>query len=1146
MSVRFIIGRAGSGKTRFCFDAIIDQCRQDPLGPAIFWILPKQATFLAQRQLACESGLPAICRASVFSFNQLSDLIAQHCGGIAIPEINPAGRQMILGRLLRKHQPELRFFRSVARQPGLAAELDSAFAELERYGRSADELLAAWDRPDAKANPLSAKFHDLRLLYGAYLKYLGQDRLDQHRRLNQVLDCIADWPALRDASIYVDGFFEFSQPERLMLAALARGCSSMAITLLMDPASPALRDPRHRPDPMSPFHRTQQTALRLMATFTDQAVPIEAPLLLNKPQQAAVAALRTLESRFFGRGAAASDDDSAIHLIEAPTRRDEIDAVARHIRTLLGEGIRLREIAVLARDLSPYADLINASFAEHEIPCFIDRRRRASHHPLIRFTRLLPTLARGQWPSETIIALLKTRLLPVSAEAADELENYVLEHGVHGKAWIGDAAWSFRRDLTRRDENQSPAELTAIARIDAARRAAVAPLIDLSNLFASPQPLPARQLVQAIRDVFTKARLQQTVARWIAQAEANQALEEAATHEQIWNELIALLDQMAELLDDEPLSPREFAEVLETGLEQFELAIAPPTLDQVLVSSVDRTRTAEIKACILIGWHDGGFPRRPGTGTILADSDREEMSLGGTAERLLLDERLWAYFAITRSTDRLCITRPCSDETGKALAPSVYWARVRELFPDVELTSINRSCEEDCIATPTQLTTALMRWARTPPAEIATDEPWPALYQHVATSPQFDALRRFAWPALRYQNDARLSPAIARQLFTSPLETSIRRIESFAACPFQHFAAHGLALRERGDADLHGGDLSGLYHNVLRSVVDHLIRSGHDWSEPSPRTAGLVEEQTFLLGQRLRNEIMLSSARNRYLLSRAQRTLKQVVATLEASIARGHFRPAKVEQRYGESSPLQTLWLETPEGNRVGISGRIDRIDLLPSGHGQSAAAIDYRSTATPVEFDRVYHGLSLQLLTALLVLQASGQRLVGRPISPAAALYVQLKRQLEDVAHPSEALDPGHPDFDLPVKERGIFDERYLHDLDKKVSPGESSAVIQLKINKDGSISKSPKPDAAPPDAFAALLELVRWRIGETVDRLLGGDIRITPFRLREKSPCADCGFLSVCRFDTRTNRYRMLEPVDRPRVFELALSQCKPEEQP
>ena len=40
MPVTNIIGRAGSGKTRYCFDAIVNAIRQDPLGPPIIGCCP--------------------------------------------------------------------------------------------------------------------------------------------------------------------------------------------------------------------------------------------------------------------------------------------------------------------------------------------------------------------------------------------------------------------------------------------------------------------------------------------------------------------------------------------------------------------------------------------------------------------------------------------------------------------------------------------------------------------------------------------------------------------------------------------------------------------------------------------------------------------------------------------------------------------------------------------------------------------------------------------------------------------------------------------------------------------------------------------------------------------------------------------------
>src|SRR4051812_4850926 len=183
MGVRFIIGRAGTGKTRHCFDAIVSAMRAAPLArEAIYWILPKQATFMAERDLTMLSGLGAFCRARVLSFELLGEEVLASCGGAAVPEVSALGRQMLIGHLLRSRQNDLKFFRGVARQPGLAARLDATFAEFERCGQdpSAVAQVVAELHPDADVEQrlLADKLGDFHLLYKAYRDALGNERVD--------------------------------------------------------------------------------------------------------------------------------------------------------------------------------------------------------------------------------------------------------------------------------------------------------------------------------------------------------------------------------------------------------------------------------------------------------------------------------------------------------------------------------------------------------------------------------------------------------------------------------------------------------------------------------------------------------------------------------------------------------------------------------------------------------------------------------------------------------------------------------------------------------------------------------------------------------------------------------------------------------
>jgi ATP-dependent helicase/nuclease subunit B len=446
MPVTFVIGRAGTGKTHRCLTSIIDAVRSDPLHPPILWLLPRQATFAAERELACNTTTGGYFRVRVLSFEQLGQEILAECGGANVPEITPLGRQMLLGHLLRRHASDLKFFRGVARQPGLASQLDTTFAEFERAGKDPsdfDQLLAA--SPNDNSDALLDKIHDLRLIYREYTKHLGQERFDQHRRLMQVLACIKSSTQFKTATVYCDSFREFSEYERQMLAALGKACKKVEILLLADPKSPLLRDADILPEEHSLFHPIEIAYRRLRITFRAESVPIDdPPITLKDVHRFETPAMQHVERHALGSAIThVSRDSTGIELLDAPDRAAEVDAAARRIIDLVAAGHRYRDIAVLTRDLSAYADLIERSFREHNLPFFTDRRRSMSHHPLLRFIRSLLAIARANWPHEPLMDLLKTDLTGLTFEQISELENYVLRHRIRADAWPATDPWTY-------------------------------------------------------------------------------------------------------------------------------------------------------------------------------------------------------------------------------------------------------------------------------------------------------------------------------------------------------------------------------------------------------------------------------------------------------------------------------------------------------------------------------------------------------------------------------------------------------------------------------------------------------------------------------------------------------------------------------
>jgi ATP-dependent helicase/nuclease subunit B len=1103
MAVTFVIGRAGAGKTKWCLDRIVEAIRKDPLGPPVYWILPRQATFIAQRQLAAATGLGGYFRARVISLEELGEEILAECGGIARPEITDRGRRMILGHLLRGLGGKLKFFGSVANQPGVAAELDATLGELERAGQDADEIqnqIAS----SAATTALRAKIHDLALIYSEYRKFLGQDRLDPKRRLDEALKAIGDCKSLRESEVFIDSFYDFTGSERKVVAALAGVCKSLAVTFTMDPKSEILKNLHHLPDEMSLFYRSEMALRQLRLALTEAQVEIAESVLLGKSN---------------------TDAKVETHLVKAPDRQAEVDAAARWIRKLVSGGMRFRDIVVLMRSAEEYHHILQASFAEHQIPFFMDERRTASHHPLVRLIRAALAVASTNWSHDAMMGVIKTALVGLEAEEADGLENYVLRHGIDHSVWATERNWTGRR----RDEDD-PVAIDEAAKMDAIRRR----VVDRLGPFVAAvrkQGAAVRDFAGAVFRLLEAFECPTKIVKWIDEATNAGQLEEAGEHERVWDETVTLFDELVDLLGSEVMPLKEFAAMLDSALEGFDLALTPPTVDQVLVGAVDRTRTPQVKACVVLGLSEGQFPRSAGEDSIFTDADRRNLGkhrieLNPDSSRRLLDENFLGYIARTRAREKLLLTRSVTDAAGREVAGSSLWL---EAEGDAKAKSVPREdgLPLQLIATPRQLVGSLINWVKSG----AGDGEWQPVYQWLAQYPSnddaVDFARRSAWKALSYRNEAKIDVKRAAELFPSPLRADAYQLESFRMCPYQHFARYGLKLSERKTREFGRGDLSRVFREILQRLVRELIDSQKSWNDLD---AASLERLTGQIREQLGEELMLSEARNRYLVDFVQRTVKLVAEAQKVAAGRGGFRPRLVNLRFGRDGDANpAVEIATPAGNRVELSGKIDRVDLLQDG---SACAIDYRMRGSAINATEVYHGLCLRLMVNLLVLEKIGPGVIkDAKVTPSAAFCVQLLRPVR-AGDPGEALSPEEPEFHLQVKPRGIFDLRVARELDRELTEGYSQ-VVQLYLKRDGGVGHPDKSDAATSQEFSTLLRHVEARIGQIADEIIGGRIDIRPYRIGTETPCPRCEFRALCRLEPAPGCYDDLKPIARPEML-------------
>lgn len=1196
MSVRFILGRAGSGKTWTCLQEIRSEAARFPRGPLLIMLVPEQASHQTERALFCSPAGPrASLRTAVLSFRRLSAMVLGETGGTGLPVLDDLGRRMLLTAIAVEKQEELAVFGGAARRRGFASRLARTVAECSAQGVTPADLwdqygaltgLDAQDEPGAAAegSTLAGKLHDLAILLGRYRERISGAYVDPEEVLGLAAGRLAESALLRGARVWVDGFAGFTPVQYLLLGGIARAAEEVNVALCLDPRVVTGGGPTDAAVE-GLFAPTRSTYDRLCSLAAEAGVSVSTPTLLpaaGQPirfQQNGV--LAHLEARWeaptaFDRrprcgghgdwsdggtsvgpgGPPGGSSAGRLRLVSAPDQRAEVTAAAQEmVRLCRDEGYAWRDISVLVPDMESYHDLLRTTFADHGIPCFLDRRRPVPHHPLVEFVRSAVEACEGGFAAEPVFRWLKTDLGPLGRDEVDVLENYVLEHGIRGaRRWLGSEPWRLgggHRDLgplsgvsEELGEEGAPAapcgDLGSCAdgvlkQVNGLRERVarvLRPLYrDLSR--ARSRPVPAGELVSSLADLLSRAESAAAMREWRDRSLALGFPEQAQEHEEVWRQIVRLLEQAYAAFGGTPLTLSQFCASLDAGLESLTLGLVPPSLDQVVCGTVERSRQPDVRATFVLGATQGSFPSVPSEDLVFTDDEREGLAAGGVELAPTARERSFhlpylTYIAMTRAREYLWVSWPMRRGDRESPGPAAAVARLRLLFPGLEETTAGTGGP----SVPPEPPSALHLAARYLPRALSLarqgrplDPGWVDLYEWLVGDPERRESVRSALAGLGWRNEpVPLDQGVARLLFGYPVRGSASRLERFAACPFAHFAESGLRLKPRPRQQVRAPELGSFFHAVLQAFFSDLVRNGEDLAAASDERVGEALDRALQrITPRLESQILLSSGRYRYLGRILARTVRRTVSWLCRHARRSAFRTFAVEVGFGlPGSRFPALELEG-----ISLRGVIDRIDLAESEGSRLVRIIDYKSGAYDWHLSDVLHDLKLQLLLYLAAASAMLPDLFGGPVQVAGVFLFPIRDPLLRLDDPEEAALAE----ELRIKKlrpAGLVlnDERVAMLMDRMSADTGPHRLFSFRVSSAGRVAGN---QAVSAEQLGMLLKYATARAQALAARIAAGDAAIAPWRRGSNRACEYCDFHALCGFDPSLpgNRYRELSSV-------------------
>ena len=1087
MSLKFIFGPSGSGKSQFLYNRIVEESEAHPERQFIV-LVPEQFTMQTQKDLVAAHPAHGIMNIDVLSFARLAYRVFEETGGGQLPVLDDEGKNLVLRKIAGDFEGELKVLRGNMKKPGYISEVKSVISEFTQYDVGEEEICRVMETAGEESN-LSCKLEDILKLYLGFSEYLDKKYITKEELLDVLSREIGKSEILKDSTVALDGFTGFTPVQNRLLRELMRCCREVVVTVIMDERE----NPFSYRSPYQLFALSKHMVSSLSDIAKEEKRAVEEPeYLYGKPVRfEGNDALSFLERNIFRCGREAfGREQEAVSVRGARNPREEAFAAAGEIRALVRERkYRFRDIGVIASDMDVYGDYLEEAFAAYDIPAFMDHKRSILLNSFVEYVRSLLNMAEQGFTYESVFRFLRTGLSGIDYEDTCVLENYVIGLGIKGyKKW--QCRWE------RLLKGMDAEDLRRLNRL----RTQFVEKVDGFVFVLKQRQKTVRDITEALYEFMVREELQLKLKRQEEMFLAEGELALAKEYAQVYRILMELLDKFVELLGDEAVSLKEYGKLLDAGLSEARVGVIPPSVDQLVAGDVQRTRLKDIKALIFIGANDAYLPGALLRTGLLSERDRErfqkeKISLAPGGKEQAYIQKFYLYMNLTKPSERLSVYFSKVSPEGKSMRPSYLIQEIRRLYPLLAVSDEEGRPLRDRELTEDMGMDLLIKGFQ---GRELTDRGWQELYAWYLRDPRLkERAERLLLAGYYSRPSDGLTREVAERLYGKDFEDSITRIERFSACAFAHFLTYGLNLREREEYEFQAVDLGIICHSALEAFSKRLQRENIGWTELSDELRRqYIDESVEEAAADYGNLVLSSSERNAYMVVRMKRMLERTVWALAKQLSAGDFEPAAYEFRFK--------------------NGKIDRIDTCEDGDKVYVKVMDYKTGSRAFDVVALYHGLQLQLMVYMdAALGEQERRHPGMEAVPAGVFYYRLS---------DPVVDKGEEDTEAAVlkelKPDGLINlqDEVLEHLDRR-REGESLAV-PIKYNKNGSLSKTSK--AVPEEEFRLMMGHALKKIETAHQEILMGETVAAPYRRGTESGCDYCGYRHVCGFDLKVPGYR------------------------
>lgn len=1082
MGLRFICGKAGTGKSTFCFNEIKEKIKNKE---KIYIITPEQFSYSAEKKLLETLNEDASINAEVITFNRMAKRVFNEVGGANNILISKSSKAMLMYSILEKEKKNLKFLSSSK------DNIDLALKEITEFKKNNITIHKLENGIEQIENEqLKEKLNDIKIVFNAYENYMQNKFIDEEDVLTKLYNKLPQSKMFNDTIVYIDEFIGFTKQEYNIFTEILRKAKQVNITICTD----SLEENTEKEGDIFYFNKNFKKLLTKCGQIVDEKQ--EKPVLLKTKYRFKNPEINHLEENIYNRMPLKyKGKNENIKIFLANNPYTELEYVAQEITRLSREeGYKYSDIAIITKDVEASNNIAKAIFSKYSIPVFIDEKYEITDNIILKYILSVLEIFSSNWDTETVFNYIKSGFLNLDKNEIYKLENYCKKMGINRGKWYK-TKWSKYEDL---------------------REKIVTPLLEFEKEINKEKT--AQNISKRIYDFIIKNDIQNTINKKVNKLEESGENRIAKEYQSSLNILIDVLDEIVAVFKDEKVTMDKYKEIIKIGLRNKELGEIPQSLDQVILGSIDRTRSHKVKAIFIIGINDGVFPSINRNEGFLNDKDRETLKekkleiAKGTLDNLY-EEQFNIYKALTTPEEKLYLSYTSTGKDGTALRPSVIISKIKKIFPNIEE-------ESDIIKQKANITNQkatfeeLLKNIRKIENGEETDDIWIDVYNWYNKNEYWSDKLRNSLKALKYTNIAEtIKKENIERLYGSTLKTSISRLEQYIQCPFSFHLKYGLKLKEEEEYKIKPLDTGSFMHKIIDTFFERISDINIDEEKTEKIIDEIINEELKLEG----NYIFSSSPKFIVLTNRLKKAVKESIKYIMYQIKSSDFEVAGNEVEFNEKI-----------GN-MEIYGKIDRMDIGKNEDGEYIRIIDYKSSDYDVNLNQVIAGRQIQLMTYIDAISRQENK------EPAGIFYFKL---MEPIIKDSKNLSDEEIENRIrkSFKMNGLIlaDIKVVKMMDKKLETGYSD-IIPVYVDTKGNLNMS-KSRVITKEDFSNLQKTVRKIIQRISNEILNGKIEIKPMydKSGKKASCEQCSYKSICAFNPKINSYEYLQKKTKEEILD------------